>query len=390
VKFSGDICPTRLSAEGIGYSCKKGLKPGLPNQDSFFCMKLEGVFALYGVFDGHGQDGHLVSDFVQEMLPKVLLKHDCLLNMTPVALQASFAETQDLIQQAHAAGHFDASNSGTTATVVFHNIQMNLMFIAHVGDSRCVLAKTVEASPTHADDDASVSAASPVFQAVNITEDHKPQLPEEQARIINGGGQVRWDGCWNYRVYIEGKRYPGLNMSRSLGDLSAHQNAGLSTEPAICVCNLIPSPTEKGQGDSSESSMVSWQRRGPDAAAAAASSSCNPDVSSESARGASAERSMSLQSGSRIFDVSEDRLLLICTDGVWEVMKPQEAMDKIAGTAINDPHSAADRLTTTAWDLWVTKMRGQAVDDITAVLIPLQAIELKTAKRGEEFVDSGQ
>ncbi|CAE8651763.1 unnamed protein product, partial [Polarella glacialis] len=53
------------------------------------------------------------------------------------------------------------------------------------------------------------------------------------ARIEEAGGQVRFDGCWNHRVYVTGKRYPGLNMSRSLGDLAGFNNAGISATPTI-------------------------------------------------------------------------------------------------------------------------------------------------------------
>merc|ERR1712232_1010935 len=59
---------------GLGYTCRKGLKPESPNQDSWTVMKIEGKFSIYAVFDGHGQKGHDVSNFVKDNLPKLMLR----------------------------------------------------------------------------------------------------------------------------------------------------------------------------------------------------------------------------------------------------------------------------------------------------------------------------
>merc|ERR1719506_1949868 len=59
---------------GMGFTCRKGLKPESPNQDSWMIMKVDGNFAIYGVFDGHGKQGHDVSQYVKEMLPKLIIR----------------------------------------------------------------------------------------------------------------------------------------------------------------------------------------------------------------------------------------------------------------------------------------------------------------------------
>jgi serine/threonine protein phosphatase PrpC len=46
-----------------------------PNQDSFISVKsLAGIDGLwmFGVCDGHGVNGHLVSDFVKKNLPRII------------------------------------------------------------------------------------------------------------------------------------------------------------------------------------------------------------------------------------------------------------------------------------------------------------------------------
>jgi len=72
-----------------------------------------------------------------------------------------------------------------------------------------------------------------------ISEDHKPDLPEEKARIVNAGGRVfavEYDDGVDgpSRVWLGHMDVPGLAMSRSVGDVVAH-TAGVSTEPEFFV-----------------------------------------------------------------------------------------------------------------------------------------------------------
>ena len=48
--------------KNIEFMCKKG-QQGEINQDNFFCI-VDGNNKYYGIFDGHGMNGHLVSQFV--------------------------------------------------------------------------------------------------------------------------------------------------------------------------------------------------------------------------------------------------------------------------------------------------------------------------------------
>lgn len=66
-----------------------------------------------------------------------------------------------------------------------------------------------------------------------MTEDHKPSLPAEKRRIEKNGGRVIFDGFFNHRVFAKDRMYPGLNMSRALGDTVAHREAGLCAVPDI-------------------------------------------------------------------------------------------------------------------------------------------------------------
>lgn len=66
------------------------------------------------------------------------------------------------------------STSGTTASIVV--IRRDRMYVAHVGDSGVVLGVQ-----DHPSDE--------FIQAVEVTQDHKPDLPKERERIEGLGGR---------------------------------------------------------------------------------------------------------------------------------------------------------------------------------------------------------
>merc|ERR1719331_2219511 len=88
--------------------------------------------------------------------------------------------------------------------------------VAHVGDSRCVYKRS--------------GAGKKVEE---VTEDHKPNLEREKARIesANPPGRVVFDGYYNHRVFAQKEMIPGLNMARAIGDIVAHQRAGVTAKP---------------------------------------------------------------------------------------------------------------------------------------------------------------
>merc|ERR1719284_608745 len=96
----GDKVDTASS--GLGYTCRKGLKPESPNQDSWSILKVDGDFAIYGGFDGHGQKGHDVSNFVKDNLPKLIIRDQRFKTPDmPKMLKENFTKVQGLI------GHMD-------------------------------------------------------------------------------------------------------------------------------------------------------------------------------------------------------------------------------------------------------------------------------------------
>ena len=81
-------------------------------------LKMEN-FSLYGVFDGHGQKGHDVSNFAMDMLPKCIIKDERTFTTRdwgPILIEA-FKKTQNFITLSDKGKTLQAQMSGTTATV---------------------------------------------------------------------------------------------------------------------------------------------------------------------------------------------------------------------------------------------------------------------------------
>merc|ERR1712232_625757 len=282
---------------GLGYTCRKGLKPESPNQDSWTVMKIEGKFSIYAVFDGHGKQGHDVSNFVKDNLPKLMLRDQRFRTADMEAcLKDSFKKVQNLIITADRMKKLSAQMSGTTCSVAIHDHGEHKLTCAHVADSTIVLGKFKDKPGGQC-------------KATQLTRDHKPNLKDERARIEKAGGRVVFDGYANHRVYAKNGRYPGLNMSRCLGDLMGHADAGCSAEPEVSTRELT----------------------------------------------------------------NLDHILLVCSDGVWEFMQAQEAVNLVNEFPAAKAMIAAERLAKDAWDRWIREEGGAVVDDITVVLVYLQA-----------------
>mmetsp|Transcript_37581 Transcript_37581/g.79864 ORF Transcript_37581/g.79864 Transcript_37581/m.79864 type:complete len:449 (-) Transcript_37581:79-1425(-) len=352
----GDPFDARL--ECMGYVCKKGLKPECPNQDSFFIMKVESKFSLYGVFDGHGRKGHDISNFVKDNLPKLLLRQKGLARNPLECLTLAFEKTQDLIEKATRMNELDGMRSGSTASVVlhFHSEDRNL-YVAHVGDSRVVMGRKTSSTPEEA------------WLAADLTEDHKPNIPEERARIEKAGGMVSFDGGWNYRVYVKGKRdargkrYPGLNMSRSMGDMAGFYDAGISAVPDVSANAISISPEPMYRKDDS---------KGKDRINGKGDQEGPANTSGEGRR-ASTSSNVSLASRPSVSSYSiapgSDKFILLCSDGVWEFISSQEAVDAVGRFKKDEAPEAAELLAKLAWERWTQELGGEVVDDITALVV---------------------
>ncbi|KAL7545138.1 hypothetical protein ACHAWF_008492 [Thalassiosira exigua] len=188
---------------------------------------------LFAVFDGHGPNGAECSIFARE---HVLRSSDHpkprgmdVSNHISSSLTRSYHEASSLLEDE--VSGIDALNSGTTATsLVFTK---NLMHIANVGDSRCLLIESDRTGKT---------------SALALTTDHTPEHEGEAKRIEACGGVVASKqgdtmglvstGLGQKRVWSKTGKGCGTAFTRSIGDSFA-KSLGVVAQPD---CLLYPLP----------------------------------------------------------------------------------------------------------------------------------------------------
>ena len=217
------------SNAGKNYGVKK------TNQDMpVTLININGIkgFNIFGVLDGHGVNGHYVSKFASDYLVheiinnteiskiKQLDKIYQLLKKSNYELLINIFLKTDLILGKQ---NFDVNFSGTTCVLV---IQIgNHLICTNVGDSRAILIYD-----KYNDDNLKKAE---IFE---LSHDCKPDLPNEKERILKLGGTVDQMLDINgmrggpQRVWAKNKNFPGLAMSRSLGDYQGKK------------CGIIPIP----------------------------------------------------------------------------------------------------------------------------------------------------
>ena len=159
----------------------------------------------FGVFDGHGAEGHLVSQAIKQFFTNCSYFD---FNTNPM-IYSIFSSLSKIINNSQ---YFDSIGSGST--VILLHINPQKIISINCGDSRAILIKKNNS-------------------IVLLSRDHKPEIPEERERIEQSGGRVdKILGMGPYRVWFKDEDYPGLAMSRSIGDRLAHK-VGVIDVPEI-------------------------------------------------------------------------------------------------------------------------------------------------------------
>ncbi|XP_075993775.1 protein phosphatase, Mg2+/Mn2+ dependent, 1Da [Genypterus blacodes] len=205
--------------------------------------------AFFAVFDGHG--GREAAQFARDYLWEFVKKQrgfwsDCDREVC-AAIRKGFVACHHAMWKKLPEWPKTLtglpSTSGTTASVVV--IRGNRMYVAHVGDSAVVLG--VQDDP-----------ADPYIRAVEVTQDHKPELPRERERIEGLGGSVIKKSGVNRVVWKRPRlshngpvrrstvidQIPFLAVARALGDLWSYDFYSgefvVSPEPDTSVVTLDP------------------------------------------------------------------------------------------------------------------------------------------------------
>ena len=296
------------SSEGLSIPGKNELGHKKTNQDTLLIERnVNGVlnFNIFGVLDGHGEEGHYASQFVSRYIFHRIKNHPAIkkqdepkqiyhkLKENSYKIIANiFLDADVQIQKEK----FDVNRSGTTCVIV---IQLEEHIIcANTGDSRAIMIYDQN------NDDNLVN--SKVFP---LSYDCKPDLPNELKRIKACGGMVEkaYDPevgeTGPYRVWAEGEDYPGLAMSRSIGDMDAKK------------CGVIPNPQ-----------IVEY-----------------------------------------IID-PYTKYMIVASDGIWEFISNEQAMKFCNKFYLrNDPVGLCQELSQKSISLW--EKNDCAIDDITVVVV---------------------
>ena len=206
------------------------------NQDNYFNYKINQDDLLFiGVCDGHGENGHYISEYLINHLPqdfqeayfnlkqkeKKSFEDISLDNMTKTFVE-SFLKTDNNLNEFcnkmkkkklmgdNIPNYFNCDYSGSTCvSILLKQKDINTVYIANVGDSRTIVIKE------NNNDN---------WTFEQLSRDHKPTEEDEHKRIIDADGEIEAieddNGNWTgpLRVWEKGSEGPGLAMTRTLGD----------------------------------------------------------------------------------------------------------------------------------------------------------------------------
>lgn len=188
-----------------------------PNQDFVHKHEFEWAKSTATVrilADGHGVFGHLVARFVSLEIAAELERKVAELSSLDGAnseiIKSTIAQAFLDINSKLDSSEIDVSVSGCTLTLVM--ILASFMYIASLGDSKCVL----------------LSKVGTAISITMSTQNHSFDDPNEKQRVEKVGGVVRRidlnDGEEDgpLRVFKKGFKGPGLAVSRAMGDKEAH------------------------------------------------------------------------------------------------------------------------------------------------------------------------
>ena len=263
------------------------------NQDSWIIeQRLQGIKGqfLFTVCDGHGDKGHKVSGMIKKLVASYV---ESSLNLTinpkaklPEAFSSGIQEMVSAVEDSD----LEMKYNGSTMVSVL--IRGKSLVCGNIGDSRAVIGRKHKERG---------------WEAIELTNDHKPTREDEAKRVTLAGGVVRQyrmpngDPVGPLRVWSSQKDNPGLAMTRSVGDLAA-KKYGLCSEPEISSRKLS----------------------------------------------------------------KRDKFLIMATDGIWEFITSQEAVEIVAKEWKKGKSEACcDKLIDVATEKWECE---SVVDDITALV----------------------
>lgn len=338
---AGDADKTTMTLRGY----KGGREEDQVNQDramiySPYLIKGSNKEAqLLGVFDGHGSAGEVTSQHAVTQIPKLLAEKLASISLddeeaVSKAIKETFLEV-DISDPSKGEG-------GATATIV---LQLgSKLYVGNAGDSQSFISALV---------------GEQVYLVYKSRED-KPDIPEEQDRIVEMGGYVnipanpQEDVPRAYAVLEDGMLGSGVAMSRSIGDW---ENQGVIAEPLVDVLDV--------------SDIIKTVLE-------AHSESCREKAEADSENCADVDRR----------DIGI--LAASVTDGLLDFVDPTSISYVLAAAFyVEDnphPHTSAEYLILESAERWDQAYRGEYRDDIAIAAFKVMTSDsiLSESKDGNE------
>ena len=284
------------------------------NQDSYIIQRDINYiknFNIFAIFDGHGFNGNIISEYLKENLINKIGQHQqikLLKNLEYIYSQfvkdnykiireIFFELDNELLNNEKL---IDINLSGSTCILLIQ-IGDNIIS-ANIGDSKAILVY----------EDINVSNCAGEYnkyKSIKLSRDCTPYIETEKMRIlINGGNVIQLKNSINQengplRIYLKGDNIPGLSITRSFGDRIG-KKIGMISNPVINEYTL------------------------------------NKFV----------------------------KIIIIASSGVWKFIKEKEILNfGIKYYLINDPDNFCNIIANKASELW--KQNTGNIDDITIIVI---------------------
>ena len=196
------------------------------NQDALFKVKFGDLnYSYYGVCDGHGPLGHLVSDFIKSNLTFIVYK-----NLKTLLVEKS--KSSDIDNSNNNINLKDVDDSSIDFPKLFTDsfilmeskLTQNKYIDIELSGTTCI----------------SLLFCEDRWEYIPLSRDHKPTEIDEAERIKNSKGIIHpyIDDDNKYigpdRVWNKEEELPGLAMSRSFGDELA-KKVGVCCEPEVKI-----------------------------------------------------------------------------------------------------------------------------------------------------------